>query len=190
MKNRHIDFCCLTIHLTARKDDDLRPFDADIYVWEFLGDDGIEPTKVGTLEGHVIPLYRYNKLVDMALAADDESAELFNLVNSVWDDSNGELREELNIDENGFNGLLCLEYIEIDESFRGWDIGLVALSEAIESLGGGMLCAVLYAENQKLRDYWSRIGFVENKLYPGFMVNDLTRPYPEPSVDGRTEKIA
>jgi len=182
--------------LRSQEDSRVRPFVGDIYVYDFdedEDDEEFDSVCAGQLSGAVVPLYRGNEALNMLMEADEESCELCHLVESVWNSEVDELKEELEIDPSGHNGLLCFETIVIEPKYRGINLGAVALAETIEALSPGMLAAVLQAHPinpgirddegaEKLAQYWESIGFVRNKIRNPYMFMDLTRVHPLPKL--------
>jgi len=173
--------------------DPLIPIAANISVAQ--GDKGYDKV-VGHIQGTLIPSSCRGQRVDMLLAADDESQDLYELVQTVSNGTHWHVGNDLCLDHIT-GGLLCLETANIDPEYRGFNIAPVAGSELIDILG---CCVGLVVTRphpildelhpitdeaiataiQKIAKHWEQVGFVENPLHPGYMYLDptLRRPYP------------
>lgn len=154
--------------------------------------DATECKTVGTLEGCIVPVYVHDKLYDLIGWADEESLGRCELVTSVWDGEEHDFYADLGIECCG-NGLLCLETMKIQEEYRGHNIGLIAVRQIIEVLGQGLSVIVakphpldasemsdrqIQVACDKLRAYWSQIGFIDNPLFPDYIYIDRARRIP------------
>lgn len=157
----------------------------DLEDWNEDREDDICFEGIGTLEGCIIPRYVRDEWVDVPLNA-DEWGDIQELVSVIWDYDEDNVKEELC---ETFGDILCLTTIEINEEFRGQNIGLHVVSLTLDMVSRGCGIVVLKATSESLRKYWSRLGF---QIVPGttdFMSFDLCRKRPDWELNNPAERV-